>query len=205
MTEQEKMLAGKIYDPSDEALVKLRTRAHGLCMQYNNTLEEEEERRSEILHELLPNSSSKIAIQGPIYIDYGVFTYMGENVYANFNLTILDTCPVNIGNDVFFGPGCYVCTPVHPLKYAQRKMKTKPDGTVYDDEYGKPITIERGVWLASNVTVCGGVTIGEGSVIGAGSVVTRNIPPYTFAAGNPCRVIREITDRDGLEFHPELF
>lgn len=205
MTEQEKMLAGKIYDPSDETLVKLRAKAHRLCTLYNGTLEEEEEKRAEILGELLPNSSRKIAIQGPVYIDYGVFTHMGENVYANFNLTILDTCPVNIGDDVFFGPGCYVVTPVHPLKYAQRKMKLKPDGTVYDDEYGRPITIEKGVWLASNVTVCGGVTIGEGAVIGAGSVVTKDIPPYTFAAGNPCRVIREITDKDGLEFHPELF
>ena len=205
MTEQEKMLAGKIYDPSDETLAALRTKAHRLCTLYNSTFDDEEKKRAEILKELFPNSGKLLAMQGPIYIDYGVFTNIGEGVYANFNFTVLDTCPVNIGDDVFFGPNCSVVTPVHPFKYAERKFKFKPDGSPYDDEYGRPITIEKGVWLASNVTVCGGVTIGEGAVIGAGSVVTRDIPPYTFAAGNPCRVIREITDKDRLEFHPELF
>lgn len=205
MTEQEKMLAGKIYDPTDKELSALSSKAHRLCMLYNNTFEEDSAKRTEILKEIFPNMGSGVVIQGPVYIDYGVFTYIGNNVYANFNLTILDTCPVNIGDDVFFGPNCSVVTPVHPLKYSERKIKFKPDGSPYDDEYGRPVTIEKGVWLASNVTVCGGVTIGAGAVIGAGSVVTRDIPPYTFAAGNPCRVIREITNKDGLEFHPELF
>lgn len=137
-------------------------------------------------------------MQGPIYFDYGVFTTIGENTYANFNFTVLDTCPVTIGDNVFFGPNCTLATPLHPLRYQERNIKFKSDGTPYDDEYGKPLVIESNCWIASNVVIAGGVTIGEGSVIGAGSVVTRDIPPHSLAAGNPCRVIRQITEADSM-------
>ena len=96
-------------------------------------------------------------------------------------------------------------TPVHPMRYQDRNIRKREDGTLYDYEYAKPITIEKNCWIASNVTVTGGVTIGEGCVIGAGSVVTRDIPPNSFAAGNPCRVIREITEADSIELKKELF
>ena len=96
-------------------------------------------------------------------------------------------------------------TPLHPFISDERKMRVKEDGTLYDLEYAAPIIIEDGCWLASNVIVCGGVTIGKGSVIGAGSVVTRDIPSGVFAAGNPCRVIREITSEDSIELKKDLF
>ena len=96
-------------------------------------------------------------------------------------------------------------TPVHPLRYQDRNIRVKDDGTLYDYEYAKPITIKKNCWIASNVTICGGVTIGEGCVIGAGSVVTKDIPANSFAAGNPCRVIREITEEDAIDLKPELF
>ncbi len=112
---------------------------------------------------------------------------------------------MKIGDNVFFGPNCTVATPVHPFLPSERKMKFKADGTAYDDEYAKPIVIGSNCWIASNVVIAGGVTIGEGCVIGAGSVVTRDIPSNSLAAGNPCRVIREITEKDSLKYKGDLF
>ena len=118
---------------------------------------------------------------------------------------MLDSCPVTIGNDVFFGPNCSILTPIHPFLAEERKIRFKPDGTPYDLEYAAPITVKDGCWIAGNVTICGGVTIGEGSVIGAGSVVTRDIPAGVFAAGDPCRVIRKITEGDTIYQKERLF
>lgn len=205
MTEKEKMLAGKIYDTSDEELAAMRLKAHKLSARYNNVFEDEEDIRNKILSELIPNIGKGTYIQGPIQFDYGAFTTFGENCYANFNFTVLDICPVTIGDNVFFGPNCMLATPVHPFRYQERNIKYKEDGTAYDDEYAKPITIGSNCWLASNVVVIGGVTIGEGCVIGAGSVVTRDIPANSLAAGNPCRVIREITEKDSIKYKKELF
>ncbi len=205
MNEKEKMLAGKIYDPSDETLVALRAKAHKLSQQYNNTNDEDDALRKEILDELVPNHGKGLALQGSIYFDYGIFTVFGKNCYANFNFTVLDTCYVNIGDDVFFGANCTIATPVHPFRWQERNIKFKTDGTAYDDEYGKPVTIGSNCWIASNVVITGGVTIGDGCVIGAGSIVTRDIPSNSLAVGNPCRVIREITENDSLKYRNELF
>jgi len=202
MTEKEKMLAGKLYDPSDEELLALRTKAHRLSAEYNQLLETDE-RRTKILKELGINTD--VYLQGPIQFDYGCFTSFGAHTYANFNFTCLDCCPVQIGENVFFGPNVSLLTPVHPLLPQDRNSYVKPDGTVTDREYAKPIIIGNNCWIAGNVTVCGGVTIGDGCVIGAGSVVTRDIPPHSLAAGVPCRVIRTITEEDALENHPELY
>ena len=197
-TEKEKMLAGLIYDPLDEELLKLRNKAHRLCLEYNQTTEDEVEKRTRILNELGIELGPNAYLQGPIFFDYGCFISFGENSYANFNLTILDTCPVKIGKNVMIGTGVSLVTPVHPLRYQERNPYLSEKGYYTTKEYAKPITVEDNCWIASNVTVCGGVIIGEGSVIGAGSVVTRSIPKNSFAAGNPCRVIREITDKDSL-------
>lgn len=204
-TEKEKMLQGKIYDPSDEELVRLRQVAHRLSKQYNDTCEEEEEKRKKLIVQLIPEQGEGCYFQGPIYFDYGVFTRLGNNVYANFNFTMLDTCPVTIGNNVYFGPNCTVATPIHPMLGQERLFKQKPDGTVYDDEYGKAVTIGSNCWIASNVVICAGVRIGDNCVIGAGSVVTKDIPPDSFAAGSPCRVIRAITEADSIKLKQELW
>ena len=192
MTEKDKMLSGEFYDPNDEELTGLRVKAHKLSAEYNMTFETEEEKRKEILRELFPEASQDIYLQGPIQVDYGCFTYIGERTYANFNLTILDICPVRIGHDVFIGPNVSILTAMHPLKWQERNLYRREDGVMTDREYGKPITIGDNCWIGGNVTICGGVTIGDGCVIGAGSVVTRDIPANTLAAGNPCKVIREI-------------
>ena len=198
MTEKDKMLQGKIYDTSDKELADMRLKAHKLSKAYNDTFEDEEEKRASILDELLPNRGENTYIQGPIQFDYGEFTKFGDRCFANFNLTVLDCCLVTIGNDVFFGPNCTLATPIHPFLNDERKLRFKEDGTPYDYEYAKPIVIGDGCWLATNVTVCGGVTIGKNSVIGAGSVVTRDIPEGCLAVGNPCRVVRKLTEADAI-------
>ena len=204
MSEKEKMLAGKIYDPTDEELTILRTKAHRLSQHYN-TLFEDDDLRNTIIDELIPSKGEGLYLQGPIYFDYGIFTSFGKNCYANFNFTVLDVCPVNIGSNVFFGPNCSLMTPLHPLRWQERNIKFKDDKTAYDDEYAKPISIGDNCWIAANVVITGGVTIGEGCVIGAGSVVTKDIPANSLAAGNPCKVIREINEKDSIKYKKELF
>ncbi|MDE7157999.1 MAG: sugar O-acetyltransferase [Clostridiales bacterium] len=199
MTERDKMLAGKLYDPSDKELYTRRVLAHNLCTKYNVTLESNEKKRAKILKQLLPNAKQGTFLQGPVYFDYGDNTYLGENFFANFHFTVLDCCPVHVGDNVFVGPNVSILTPVHPFRYQQRNIRMHEDGTAFDYEYAKPITIGNNCWLAGNVTVCGGVTIGDGCVIGAGSVVTRDIPPNSLAVGNPCRVLRQITENDDLD------
>ena len=199
MTEREKMLAGELYDPSDEELTSLRIRARKLARRYNQTDEDEPEKQQELLRALLPNTAAIPGLQAPVYFDYGCNTTFGQCSGANFNLTCLDVCPVTIGDNVLIGPNVTLATPMHPLLPEERNDRQRADGSFYNLESAKPIVIEKDCWLASNVIVCGGVTIGEGSVIGAGSVVTRDIPPHSLAAGNPCRVIREITAKDSME------
>lgn len=198
LTEKEKMLRGEVYDPSDSELTELRVRAHRLSQQYNFTYETDVERRKEILDLLLPNRGEGAFLQSPVQFDYGVFTTVGKGFYANFNFTVLDTCPVTIGDNVFFGPNCSLYTALHSLNPAERALRKREDGSVYDLEYGKPIMIGNNCWIAGNVTICGGVVVGDNCVIGAGSVVTRSIPDNCLAAGNPCRVIR-VLDEVGEE------
>ena len=199
MTEKEKMLAGEIYDPSDRELMELRAKAHRLSADYNLTVETEAEKRNGILDELVPDHGPGVYLQGPVQFDYGCFTTIGANTYANFNFTCLDCCPVTIGSNVFFGPNVSILTPMHPLRWQDRNQYPKEDGTMTDREYAMPISIGDNCWIAGNVTICGGVSIGAGAVIGAGSVVTRDIPSGVIAAGVPCRVIREITEADSIE------
>ncbi|MCD7856085.1 MAG: sugar O-acetyltransferase [Clostridiales bacterium] len=188
-TELEKMLTGEMYYPGDEELTKIREKAHRLSHDYNNTYEDEYGKREQILKELLPNMGEGTYLQGPISFDYGVFTTFGKNCYANFNLTVLDCCPVNIGDNVLFGPNCTIATALHPFLAEERAEAV---------EFAKPVVIESDCWIASNVIICAGVKIGKGSVIGAGSVITRDVPPNSLAAGSPCRVIRTLTEKDAM-------
>lgn len=199
MTEKEKMLAGKIYDPNDEELLNLRRAAHKLCKDYNDAYEDEEERRTAILNKLLPSRGAGSYLQGPIYFDYGIFTKIGKNFYANFNFTVLDVCPVAIGDNVFVGPNVSILTPKHPLRWQERNIYKSDNGYDTDREYGAPVIIGDNCWIAGNVTICAGAKIGSGCVIGAGSVVTGEIPENSLAYGNPCRAVRKITEADRLE------
>ena len=190
--EMKKMLGGEMYDPTNKGLARLRVKAHKLSKDYNDTYEDEIEKRLWILDQLIPNRGQNCFLQGPIQFDYGIFITVGDNFFANSNFTVIDTCPIKIGDNVFFGPNCTLATVVRPFDPDERRAKEKTDGSLYAMVYGKPITIGNDCWIASNVVICAGVNIGDGCVIGAGSVVTRDIPAGSFAAGNPCRVIRSI-------------
>ena len=172
--------------------------ARKLARRYNLIDEDQQEEQNQILRELLPATEELPYLQAPVYFDYGCHTSFGKGSFANFNFTCLDVGEIHIGDNVMIGPNVTLATPMHPLLPEERNARKREDGSLYNLEYAKPITIKDNCWLASNVVVCGGVTIGEGCVIGAGSVVTRDIPPYSLAAGNPCRVIRKITEKDQM-------
>jgi maltose O-acetyltransferase len=184
-SEKEKMLAGELYDALDKELTEERTRARLLIKKLNDTSEHDTEERSRVLGELLPNAGPGLWLQPPFYCDYGTNIKMGEKVFFNFNCVVLDVAQVTIGSRSLFGPNVQVYTATHPLNYRQRASGL---------EYAKPITIGEDVWIGGSAVICPGVTIGDRSVIGAGSVVTKDIPADVFAAGNPCRVIRQLTD-----------
>lgn len=204
MGEEAKMLRGLIYDCSEPELSAKQKELNILNEEFNR-LSTFSPKRAELLAKFAPNIDPSCWLRGNVYFDYGCNIYMGPNCYANYNLTILDVCPVIIGEGCHIGSGVSILTPVHPMIASERAMYLGKYGKITDNEYGKPVKIGSHVWLASNVTVLPGVTIGDNSVIGAGSVVTRDIPSNVFAAGNPCRVIRTITEKDSLNNHPELF
>lgn len=181
----------------------MRQAAHILSKKYNDLYENDDD-RNKILDELVPNRGTNVYLQGPIQFDYGCFTEIGDNSYANFNLTCLDCAPVKIGKNVFMGPNVSLLTPVHPLMYQDRNVYTREDGTITDKEYARPIVIGVTVGLREMITVCGGVTNRRRYCNRGRSVVTHDIPQGVIAAGVPCRVIRKLTEADRLENHPEL-
>lgn len=197
-----RMLAGKPYRPGKGNLSEMRRKAHLLSQKYNQIPEDNAEERNKVIDQLLPDHGKGVFLQGPIQFDYGCFTHLGDNFYANFNLTVLDTCPITIGKNVMCGPNVSLITPLHPLMYEQRNPRKQADGEVDDIEYGAPITIGDNCWLASNVTVCPGVTIGNGCVIGTGAVVTKDVPDNSLVVGVPGKVIRKITEKDRLKDFP---
>lgn len=191
MEEREKMLKGERYNPADKTLLKDREYAKTLCYKYNNLPPSETEKRKELLQKILSKTGETFLIEQPFQCDYGCNIEIGENFYANHGLIILDPAKVKFGNNVFIGPNCGFYTPEHPLD-AESRIKGY--------EYAFPINIGNNVWFGGNVVVLSGVTIGDNSVIGAGSVVTKDIPANVIAAGNPCKVIREITEKDKFRF-----
>jgi maltose O-acetyltransferase len=178
------MLAGEMYDPADVELAAARRRARDRCQRLNASGDSEEDERRRILRELFGTGGDTVWMQPPFFCDYGSNIELGERVFFNFNCIVLDVCPVRIGSFTLFGPGAQVLTPMHPMNAELRR----------DKEYGKPIDIGADVWVGAGALILPGVRVGSRAVIGAGSVVTRDIPDAVFAAGNPCRVIREITE-----------
>ena len=183
-SERQKMLAGELYDPLDPELVAARERSRDLCQALNATREGQHEERRRILRELFGEGGDTVWMQPPFFCDYGSNIALGERVFFNFNCVVLDVCPVRIGSFTLFGPAVQIYTPMHPLDAKLRRQQ----------EFGKPVEIGSDVWVGGGAIILPGVRIGSGAVIGAGSVVTRDVPERTFAAGNPCRVVREIAE-----------
>ncbi len=183
-TEKEKMLSGEIYDANyDPQLLSERAHCKSLCFKYNNLAPEQSKERLELLQQILGRCSKDITVEPNFWCDYGYNIEVGDNFYANHNLTILDGAKVTIGSNVFIAPNCAIYTAGHPLDVQRRNAGL---------EYARPVTIEDSVWIGGGVTILPGVTIGSGTTIGAGSVVTKSIPAGVLAVGNPCRVIREL-------------
>jgi maltose O-acetyltransferase len=182
--EREKMLAGELYDALDPELVAARNRARDMCQMLNATRESDQELRRSICTQLFGQGGQTVWMQPPFFCDYGSNIELGDRVFFNFNCIVLDVCRVTIGDFTLFGPAVQILTPMHPLNAELRRKQ----------EYGKPIEIGSDVWVGGGALILPGVHIGSRSVIGAGSVVTRDIPADVFAAGNPCRVIRELMD-----------
>ena len=196
MTESEKAQLGQLYNANhDPQLLNKRTWAKNLCMEYNQLRWDEGAKRTALLQELLGICGEDAVIEPSFYVDYGKNICIGRGFYANHNLVILDGATVTIGNNVFIGPNCTISTAGHPFE-----VKLRREGL----EYAKSITIGSNVWIGMGTQICPGVTIGDNAVIGAGSVVTHDIPENSFAAGVPCRVIREISESDSLKYKPEL-
>ena len=185
-TEKEKMVSGEFYDPSDAELMQERIRARELCLRLNHAPPGNAELCREIVAELFGSGGDSVSLQPPFFCDYGQNIHLGQRVFFNFNCVVLDVCPVVIGDYTQFGPAVQIYTASHPMNAMKRR----------GNEFGKPIEIGADVWVGGGAILCPGVKIGAKTVIGAGSVVTKEIPASVFAAGNPCRGIRDITEGD---------
>ena len=202
--EEEKIMSGILFAPGDPELRELKHKAHNLNQDYNRLYEDQTEEREAILKDLLGGIGEGTFLQGPITFHYGCHTTIGKHVFINFNFTVQDDALVTIGDHCDFGPNVTIVTPVHPMLPGERRAMLDKDGNVRHLCYAKPVAIGHDCWIGANAVICPGVTIGENCVIGAGSVVTRDIPANSFAAGNPARVIRTITEADSMHHKPEI-
>lgn len=188
MTEKEKMLAGLIYDANnDPDLIRERAACKDLCWEFNQLRPSQTEEQTALLRRLLGKTGERFCICAPFWCDYGYNIEVGENFFANHNCVILDGAKVVFGNNVFIAPDCGFYTAGHPVDAERRNAGL---------EYAWPITVGDDVWIGGGIQVMPGVTIGSHVVIGGGSVVTRDIPSGVVAVGNPCRVLRPITEAD---------
>jgi len=187
MNHKERMLAGLPYRSWLDGLTEERKENKKKIYEYNHTLPDEDEKMDKLIRNILGNVGENIHIEAPFHCDYGKNIEVGDNFFANYNCIILDVGKVIIGNHVQFAPNVSLYTAGHPIH---------PDSRNSGYEYGIGITIGDNVWIGGNVVVNPGVKIGNNVVIGSGSVVTKDIPDNMIAVGNPCRVIREITEAD---------
>ena len=186
-SEKEKMLTQKPYIPSDVELANDRLYAQSRCFDINAIPPIEVSRRNDLYKELLGSFGSKFLIETPFHCDYGYNIHIGENFYSNYNLVILDCAEVTIGDNVMIAPNVGIYTAGHPIDAENRNSGL---------EYAIPVTIGNNVWIGGHVVINPGISIGDNAVIGSGSVLTKDIPANVIAAGNPCNVIREITEDD---------
>ncbi|RHA44047.1 sugar O-acetyltransferase [Cellulomonas rhizosphaerae] len=182
-SQYERMVAGDWYEADDE--IAALTRAAQARAERFAELARGDDAAGAVaaLHELLGSVGDDVWIRPPLYVDYGVHTYVGARTFANFGLVLLDVAPIHIGEDCQIGPNVQLLTPVHPVEPEPRRAKL---------EAAKPITIGNNVWLGGGVIVCPGVTIGDNTVVGAGAVVTKDLPANVVAVGNPARVVKQI-------------
>ncbi|WP_341676815.1 DapH/DapD/GlmU-related protein [Niveibacterium sp. SC-1] len=189
MSQRERRASGRLYVSRSEGMTEDRMRGKELMYDFNHSRPGEVEKRREILGKMLGGMAGECWIEPPLYVCYGSHVFLGEGVYMNMGVTLVDDYTITIGNRVLIGPNVTIATsghPVHPEVRMQRQI------------YALPITIGDRVWIGAGAIICPGVTIGENAVIGAGSVVTRDVPANCIAVGNPCKVLREVTEDDRI-------
>lgn len=184
---RERMHDGRLYFCNDEELMREQLQCLERLYDFNATRPSEQAKRSEMLRELLAEVGDNCYIEPPFHANWGIHTHFGNNVYANFNLTMVDDADIFVGDNVMFGPNVTVATAGHPVDPDLRRKVA---------QFNIPVHIGDNVWIGAGSVILPGITIGENSVIGAGSVVTRDVPANVVAVGNPCRVLRRISNRD---------
>lgn len=177
----------KVYFCDNEELASEQTKCLDVLYDFNHTRPTEGQKRQEIMKTLFAEVGENCYIEPPLHANWGIHTHLGKNFYANFNLTLVDDTHIFIGDHVMIGPNVTIATAGHPIDPDLRKKVT---------QFNIPVKIANNVWIGAHSVVLPGVSIGENSVIGAGSIVTKDIPENVIAVGNPCRVLREISERD---------
>ena len=184
-TEKEKMLAGELYNAADPELTTDRVKARKLTRLFNDSIETENQKRTEILKELFGSTGDTIYIEPAFRCDYGYNIHVGDHFFANFDCVFLDVCEIRIGKHCLIGPGVHIYTAAHPLDAEERASGA---------EYGKPVHIGDHVWIGGRAVINPGVTVGNNVVIASGSVVTKDIPDDVVVGGNPARIIKRIEE-----------
>lgn len=184
LTEKEKMIRGKLYDPTDPTLAKDRLRAREFSRVYNQTKETEIEKRTGMIRGIFGFVGGDIAIEPSFRCDYGYNIHVGKNFYANFNCVILDVCEVRIGDNCMIAPGVHIYTATHPIDPIERNS---------GKELGKPVSIGNNVWIGGGAIINPGVNIGDNVVIASGAVVTKDVVDNTIIGGNPAKVIKVLS------------
>ncbi|HLR61916.1 MAG TPA: sugar O-acetyltransferase [Lentibacillus sp.] len=184
-SEKEKMLNGELYNAADPELTADREQARMLTRLFNQTLETDGLKRVELLKQLFGSTGENIDIEPSFRCDYGYNIHAGENFYANFDCVVLDVCHVRLGDNCLLGPGVHIYTATHPVDLAARHS---------GEEFGKPVTIGRNVWIGGRAVINPGVTIGHNVVITSGAVVTKDVPANVIVGGNPAKVIKQIAE-----------
>ena len=196
ISDWERMVAGKLYNPSSKDIEKQHTEGMRRCDRFNKISVRRAKAKQRALEALIPSAKGKeLGVFAPLYCEYGVNIHVGKGCFVNYNCTFLDVAPITLGNGVWLGANVTLATPNHPFLAEERLPADYPDGN-HDLEYASPITIEDGCWICSSATICGGVTIGKNSIVAAGAVVNRDVPPNSIVAGVPARAIRKIDEGD---------
>lgn len=189
---KERMETGGLYYCTDETLCKEQMKYLDMLFDYNALKPSQQKEKQAMLKEMFAEIGENCYIETPFHSNFGGrHVHFGNDVYANFNLTLVDDCDIFVGNNVLFGPGVTVVTASHPIKPDIRKKQA---------QYNKPVHIGNNVWIGAGVIILPGVTIGDNSVIGASSLVTKNIPSDVIAFGSPCRIVRPI-DRHDMKYY----
>ena len=192
---KKRMQEGRLYLPEDEEIMHQQMLCLEKLYDYNATRPSEIEKREALLKEMFAEIGEGCYIEPPLHANWaGAHVHFGDNVYANFNLTLVDDTDIYVGDKVMFAPNVTVATAGHPIN---------PELRYQAMQYNIPVHIGNNVWIGANSVVLPGVTIGDNSVIGAGSVVTKDIPPNVVAVGNPCRVLREISEHDKIYYYKD--